>query len=114
MVEMAQDQTFDRNAAETRFRDTFNHLNVVLGSNAFKRYSDGHFKGGFLLSPFEVISFGLGFNHPNFPTPEETAEKTRRLYSLPEYQQWSGSGVRANSRLPHLIPLGRELFRNEH
>ena len=114
MVEMAQDKHFERKSAETRFRDTFDHLNLALGSNAFRRYSDGKFKGGFLLSPFEVVSFGLGFNHPNFPSPEETAKKTQQLYSVAEYQQWSGSGVRANSRLPHLIPLGREIFRDEH
>lgn len=114
MVEMAQDKHFERKSAETRFRETFDHLNEALGSNAFRRYSDGKFKGGFLLSPFEVVSFGLAFNHPNFPSLEETADKTRQLYSDAKYQQWSGSGVRANSRLPHLIPLGRELFRNEH
>jgi hypothetical protein len=111
MVEMAQDNLFDRKSAETRFRETFDHLNDALGSNAFRRYSDGQFKGGFLLSPFEVVSFGLGFNHPKFPPREVTAERTQRLYSDEEYQQWSGSGVRANSRLPHLIPLGREIFR---
>ena len=111
MVEMAQDNHFDRNSVEARFRDTFDHLNDALGSNAFRRYSDGQFKGGFLLSPFEVISFGLGFNYPEFPAPEETAVRTQGLYLDATYQQWSGSGVRANSRLPHLIPLGREMFR---
>ena len=111
MVEMAQDNNFDRNSEEIRFRDTFDHLNIALGSNAFRRFSDGQFKGGFLLSPFEVIAFGLGFNHPNFPTPQETLERSQNIYSDQTYQQWSGSGVRANSRLPHLIPLGREMFR---
>ena len=111
MVEMAQDNHFDEQSAEARFRETFDHLNVALSSNAFRRYSDGQFKGGFLLSPFEVIAFGLGFNHPDFPSPEETTERTQQLYLDATYQQWSGSGVRANSRLPHLIPLGREIFR---
>lgn len=111
MVEMARDTHFDRQSAETRFRETFDHLTSALGANAFRRYSDGQFKGGFLLSPFEVIAFGLGFNHPNFPSPDETAAKTQQLYLDQIYQQWSGSGVRANSRLPHLIPLGRQIFR---
>ncbi|MDP3029004.1 MAG: DUF262 domain-containing protein [Deltaproteobacteria bacterium] len=111
MVEMAQDNHFDEQSAEARFRETFDHLKVALGSNAFRRYSDGQFKGGFLLSPFEVVAFGLGFNHPDFPSPEETTERTQQLYLDATYQQWSGSGVRANSRLPHLIPLGRDIFR---
>lgn len=111
MVEMAKDSHFDRKSTENRFRETFDHLAVALGSNAFRRHSGSQFKGGFLLSPFEVIAFGLGFNHPNFPSSEETAERTQKIYTDAIYQQWSGSGVRANSRLPHLIPLGRETFK---
>ena len=111
MVEMAQDRHLNRQAEATRFRQTFDHLAEALSSDAFRRFMDGRFKGGFLLSPFEVIAYGLGFNHPNFPRPEVTKEKVQQLYADPTYQQWSGSGVRANSRLPHLIPLGREMFR---
>ena len=111
MVEMAQDNHFDKPSAATRFRETFDHLKVALGPNAFRRYSNGQFKGGFLLSPFEVVAFGLGFNHPDFPSPEEITKRTQQLYLDTVYQKWSGSGVRANSRLPHLIPLGRDIFR---
>ncbi|MEC9487442.1 MAG: DUF262 domain-containing protein [Prosthecochloris sp.] len=110
MVEMAKDPGFDWAAAEKRFRETFDHIATALGSDAFRRYTDGRFKGGFLLSPFEVIAFGLGFNHPNFPDAQDTAQRAKELHANPTYQQWSGSGVRANSRLPHLLPLGRETF----
>lgn len=110
MVSMAQDSGFDWPSAESRFRNTFDHIAEALGGNAFRRYTNRQFKGGFLLSPFEVIAYGLGYNHPNFPTPTETEKRVKRLYRDKIYQQWSGSGVRANSRLPHLLPLGREMF----
>lgn len=100
----------NRQNFENRFKSTFDHILESVGSNAFRRYANGNFKGGFLLSPFEVTAYGLGYNHPNFPTPEETLAKIKELFSDQTYQQWSGSGVRANSRLPHLIPLGREIF----
>jgi uncharacterized protein with ParB-like and HNH nuclease domain len=100
----------DRQNFENIFKSTFDHIFVSVGSNAFRRYSNGIFKGGFLLSPFEVTAYGLGYNYPDFPDSESTLEKIKELFSNPTYQQWSGSGVRANSRLPHLIPLGREIF----
>jgi hypothetical protein len=111
MVTIAQDQEFDRESVEQRFRNTFDHLSKSCGSDSFRRYADGRFTGGFLLSPFEVISFGLGFNHPNFPSTDQTKEKIKQIYQNETYQRRSGSGIRANQRLPHLIPLGREIFR---
>ncbi len=111
MIEMAQNANFDWQGIEARFKGTFDSIANSLGSNAFRRFTDGAFKGGFLLSPFEVIAYGLGYNFPNFPQPNEIIQKVRDLYTNDIYQRWSGSGVRANSRLPYLIPLGREIFR---
>ena len=110
MLTIAKDQTFDRTMFEQRFKGTFDILAQSTGSNTFRRYADETFKGGFLLSPFEVIAYGLSYNYPNFPTTDQITENVKQLYSHPTYIQWSGSGVRANSRIPYLIPLGRELF----
>jgi len=111
MIAMAKEQNFDWPNTETRFKETFDHIKNSLGNNAFRRYSGGHFKGGFLLTPFEVIACGLGYNHPDFPTQEDTIQRVKYLYENEIYRQYSGSGVRANTRLPHLLPLGRELFK---
>ena len=110
MIKIAQDQNFNRDNVEQQFKRTFDLLAQSTGGNSFRRYIGETFKGGFLLSPFEVIAFGLGYNYPNFPTANEVSERTKKLYSDATYTQWSGSGIRANSRLPHLIPLGREIF----
>ncbi|MBW3466226.1 GmrSD restriction endonuclease domain-containing protein [Arthrospiribacter ruber] len=101
---------FDQQAAENRFKSTFDHIIESVGENSFRRYTNSTYKGGFLLTPYEVISYGLGFNYPNFPSAEETRQRAQNLFTNATYQQWSGSGIRANSRLPHLLPLGRELF----
>ncbi len=111
MISMFTDG-FDQQEAEKRFKFTFDHVMESIGENAFRRYTNGIYKGGFLLTPYEVISYGLGFNYPNFPIIDDTRQKAKELFGIGEYQQWSGSGIRANSRLPHLIPLGRQLFRN--
>lgn len=111
MVVMANNERFNKSAEELRFKATFDHLSLALGSDCFRRYSSGKFKGGFLLSPYEVAAFGLGYNHPNIPTHEQTIQKIQDLHMNTDFQKWSGSGVRANSRLPHLIPMGRKIFK---
>ncbi len=103
---------FDKVEAEARFKNTFDHIINSIGENSFRRYVNGVYKGGFLLTPYEVISFGVGFNYPILPSYTETAQIAKDLFDDPIYQQWSGSGIRANSRLPHLLPLGREMFSN--
>lgn len=105
---------YDKDHLEEKFKRTFEHIVNSVGGNAFRRFTDGVYKGGFLLSPFEVISYGLGYNYPELPSTHETKNISEELFQNPIYNQWSGSGIRANSRLPHLLPLGRELFeRNE-
>lgn len=110
MVSIAQSKDFDYDGTEKRFVETFTLLASGLGSDSFRRYTDGNFKGGFLLSPYEVIAFGVGYHYPNFPTIDRVKENIKLLHSNDVYKKWSGSGVRANTRLPQLIPLGRELF----
>jgi uncharacterized protein with ParB-like and HNH nuclease domain len=104
------DDNIDQKYVESVFKKTFSHIYDSLKSDAFTRYADGDFKGGFLLSTYEVIAYGLGYNYPDFPDSKSTTKRVKELFKSPTYKKWSGSGVKANSRLPHLIPLGRDLF----
>ena len=110
MIELAKDANFNKVDTENRFKNTFILLSQATGSNSFRRFTGQTFKGGFLLSPFEVIAFGLGYNCPSSLTIQEITEKIKAIHANPIFSQWSGSGVRANSRLPHLIPFGRKIF----
>lgn len=101
---------FDKQEVENMFKATFDHIIGAVGENAFRRFHNGNFKGGFLLSPFEVIAYGLGYNYPNLPNIDETLLKIKELFQDQDYIQWSGTGAKANWRLPHLLPLGRRMF----
>lgn len=111
MIEIAKDKKFNADFSEKQFKAVFNLLSNTTGSNSFKRFNDGKFKGGFLLSPFEVIACGLGYNYPdNLPSPEKIFKEVERMYSNDEYIKCSGSGIPARYRLPRLLPLGRKIF----
>ena len=96
---------------ETAFKTTFDILNQTTGDNSFKRYQSEQdkFLGGFLLSVFEVVALGIGYNYENIPPTNEISDLIKTIWSNPIYKKWSRPGVGAR-RLPHLILLGRGVF----
>lgn len=94
------------------FRATFDLLSQSCGEDSFRKYHRGSYKGGFLLSIYEVVAMGVG--HALCAgvgvTPDKIRNETENLFFNQVYVQYSGSGVRASSRLPNIIPLGREIF----
>lgn len=95
-----------------KFKLVFDYISNTIGSNAFRRYDPTRKKhvGGFLVSAFEVVALGLAFQD-EFPKPQDFEARVRDLWANPTFQKYSGAGTRASTRIPHLIPLGRELFR---
>lgn len=114
MRRIATDESYDFESAERVFKRTFDLIAEIFPDGAFKRYdaNSDSFKGGFLISVFEVVACGLGHN-VSHETEDFTLEKVKSLFANETYTRRAGSGVRANMRLPRLIPFGRALFSNE-
>jgi len=112
MRQMAVEDNWDRNQIESAFETTFNLLDQLMGDRSFKRYKpeEDRFLGGFLLSAYEVIALGIGYNYRNLPPVDEIPNRVKSIWSDQTYKQWSGAGQNATRRLPYLIPLGREKF----
>ena len=112
MREMAVDKNLDYSHIEEAFKETFDILNETTGDNSFKRYKpeQNKFLGGFLLSAYEVVALGIGFNYENLLPANQVSERIKSIWSDTTYKQWSGAGRNAARRLPHLIPLGRRVF----
>jgi hypothetical protein len=115
MREIAADSNFDMVTEGEKLRKTFKILNTALGENAFKKYQNGRYLGAFSLSIFEVIGLGLGFNIDFYSETNPShlvkiREVSEGLLGNPEFARNSGSGARASSRLPHILPMGREIL----
>ena len=112
MREIASDTKYKRSLFNSIFRRTFETLERAVGDDAFKRYNKakGRHEGGFLLSQFEVAALGLGFNIDKPASDQNVAKAIQSIWSNRNYTNWTGSGITATRRLPHLIPLGRKLF----
>ena len=117
IVELAEAEGFQevKFDEERAFRDTFAVLADSLGDRSFKKY-DARKKrhlGGFSISAYEPIALGVGYNYAHYVN-ENAAEKivsiSERLWTNDDFLKRSGSGVRASTRVPSNIPLGRQLF----
>ena len=114
MVEIAQSKNFDFNTEAEAFKITFELLYNSTGSNSFRKYEAGRdrFSGGFLVSPYETIALGVGYNYKALSqTPVDLRERVKSVWTNETYGAWSGSGITAARRIPRIIPLGREIFK---
>ncbi|MEA5510673.1 DUF262 domain-containing protein [Crocosphaera sp. UHCC 0190] len=114
MREIAAKKDLDYDKIEKAFKKTFDVLNETTVDNSFKKYKpeQDRFLGGFLLSAFEVVALGIGYNYKNLPVNNKIPDIIKSIWSDETYKKRSGTGVRAESRLPYLVPLGREVFFN--
>ena len=115
MMELARNKTFSYKLNEKVFKDTFDILAASVGDGAFKRFNitKKRHEGGFLLSQFEVVGLGVGYNVRNntLTKPGGISKKIQSIWSDSNYTDWAGSGITASRRLPRLAPLGRNLFK---
>ena len=117
IVELASSEDFEqiKLVEEEAFRRTFDLLAASLGDRSFRKYdaAKSRHSGGFSISAFEPIALGVGYNSKQYDlgvavgSIEETAKE---LWHNKEFLKRSGTGVRASTRIPANVPLGRQLF----
>ena len=117
IVEIAESETFSetKSLESEAFTSTFRLLANSLEEESFRKYdrSKGKHLGGFSISAFEPIAFGIGYHFTSYLGQDHSQgirETSRTLWSDSEFLKHSGSGVRASTRLRQSIPLGRRLF----
>jgi len=114
-VKMASSPDFDREEEEQAFKTTFSVLSAALQDDSFRRYDAkrDRFAGAFLISAFEAVAIGIGHNYRNYRKGKHSdlADKVKSLWSNQQFLGRIGSGVRGSQRVPHTIPLGRDVFK---
>ena len=113
IVAMAEDVDFDRTEAGRAFLRTFKALADTLGEGSFKKYDQKKRapSGAMLISIFEALAVGIG-SYAGNPDYEIDNERIVALHQkLPQkigFTTPAGSGIRASTRIPNTIALGRE------
>ena len=115
MSELAADPEFDYEAERQLFECVFTTLAEAAEENCFRKWDPAKqsFQGAFSVSAYELVSTGMaahcegGTYHGD---PTSIVDKIKSFWSDDEYRQNTGSGVRASTRLPVVVKLGRQLF----
>lgn len=104
-----------RAVEEKAFKETFRFIDTSLADDAFRRFdkSKNKFLGSFLISGFEAVALGLGFNTDSggkLGVIRKFDQKVKAIWSHADFTRNSGSGIRASIRIPKIVPLGRRTF----
>jgi len=115
MMELSGQFPKIRAEEESAFKRTFAALAEKVGEDAFRKYdaAKGKFMGGFSISGYEIVAFGVGYNVDvidDLPA-KDLRKKIEQLWENPEFVSSSGSGIRASSRIPKTVPLGRRVLK---
>jgi hypothetical protein len=114
MRKMAESREYDREGEARYFKETFDLIARTSKGDSFRRYdaAKGRFVGGFLVSAFEAVALGIGYNLDLITEKHiEIEARVKKLWQMREFIESAGSGIRASTRIPKVISLGRKLFR---
>jgi hypothetical protein len=114
MEEMAFSKELDMEKETGYFKNTFELLAMTTKSNSFRRYDPAkdRFLGGFLVSAFEAVALGIGYNIDLiYRDTINVEDKIKQLWQTREFTGSAGSGINASRRISKTIPLCRRLFR---
>jgi len=108
---LAENKKFNKAKEEKAFKTTFALLADLLGSDSFRKYdkNKNRFLGGFSISAFEAIALGVGYNYDKV-RPKSLPQQIKDVWSNKIFMNYSGAGIRASTRIPRIVPLGRNLF----
>lgn len=99
------------------FEWTFNTLQQAVGDDVFKRWDGNRHLGGFSISAFDAIAYGVAINRdaivalPDGQRQGWLAGRVRELWTDDVFLTNSGSGVRGTTRLTNLLPHAAQFFR---
>ena len=114
-VKFAENEKFNKKDQEQIFRSIFALLADKLGDDSFRRFDHvkGRHLGGFLISAFEVLAIGLSFHVEDSAVNLANADLVRiaaALWKDNDFTDSTGSGIRASTRIPKVIPYAREFI----
>ena len=104
-----------KTAEERAFTETFTAIFNAVQDDAFRKYdkNKSRYLGAFSIAGFETIALGVGFNTKpdgSLLPIKNLKERIQSIWDDPTFTRFSGSGMRASTRIPQIVPLGRAIF----
>lgn len=117
IVNIAENTKYDRGLSEKAFRETFKTLASTLGEDSFKKFDikKNRFSGAVSISMFEISALGIAYNiiYDTFSkNRDDLVNVSKSLWDNPSFVSGTGSGIRASTRIPITIPMGRSAYKS--
>lgn len=117
LIDCAQDRSFPYNEVENKFNKTFEYLNTTLGEGCIKRYDEERdkFKGGFSISAYESVAFGIAYHIEKIlkiPSIKyKLIDRIKKINKDTDFIKWTGDGKSSESRIKRSVPIGRKYLK---
>lgn len=107
-----EERTFDREAEESCFRETFKRIANALGEDSWRHYRDGRHKGPLSVYVFETVSTGVASNLETIRTlaPDQLRERIIAFKQDAGFVTNTGAGANVKSKLISRLGFARSFF----
>ncbi|MCU8061706.1 DUF262 domain-containing protein [Shewanella sp. SM55] len=111
-IDMATDVEYDIDSEILLFNRIFVLLEKSLSAESFKKYDNGNFIRGFLISAYEAITHGMSKNIDNLEVGGEAKviDSIKNMWADARFTDNAKAGVRGTTRLANILPIAVEWF----
>jgi hypothetical protein len=111
-IDICTDEKYDIDGELKIFGRVLSMLAQTLGQDSFKKFSQGSFVRGFLISSYEAVTHGISKNIDNIEA-NGTAALRQCIEDMWDDERFSNNakaGVRGTTRLANILPIAHEWF----
>lgn len=111
-IDIATDEKYDIDHEIDIFNRIFELLKNALGSDSFRKYDNGNFVRGFLISSYEAITHGMSYKIDEVEkggTPH-VIQAIEKMWNDNRFSDNARAGVRGTTRLANILPIASEWF----
>jgi len=107
-----EERTFDQEAEDSCFRETFERIANALGEDSWRHYRDGKHKGPLSVYVFETVATGVASNIETVCTltSDQLKERIIAFKQHADFTTNTGAGANVKSKLINRLEFARSFF----
>ncbi|WP_445367532.1 DUF262 domain-containing protein [Methylomonas sp. BW4-1] len=111
-IDIATDDRYDIDHELEIFYRIFEILEKSLGSDSFKKFDNGVFERGFLISAYEAITHGMSHKIDNIEKCgiNSLVDSIKKMWGDERFSNNARAGVRGTTRLANILPIASTWF----
>jgi hypothetical protein len=109
---LEKEKAFETAREEEIFKETFKHVDLALGEDAWRHCRDGQHKGGFSVYVFESVSVGVAINLNSVQklSKQQLQERIVTFKQDAEFTDNTGAGANTKTKLHNRIRFALSYF----